>query len=181
MSTVVWTTLITAAATVAAALGAVWTRGHFDDRAEARKAREASLAEVSERRRNAYASLLTTAREFLTEARRRQASIETTGDPRSADFAESRDLVADVTSAELLGSARAHPYIRAINETALDFIDFYWRIYGSPEPDAQTPDPAEIPVGLPLAVDSATAAAKALALEEAINSFVEAVRPELGD
>jgi hypothetical protein len=41
MNTVAWTTLITAVATVSASLGAVWIKGHYDDRAQARQAEEA--------------------------------------------------------------------------------------------------------------------------------------------
>ena len=37
MSTTVWTTLITAVATVTAALGAVWIKGHYDDRTQVRR------------------------------------------------------------------------------------------------------------------------------------------------
>lgn len=170
MSTVVWTTLIAAAATVAASLGAVWTKGHFDDRADARKARETSLSEVSDRRRNAYAELLADAREVLAWARFTQTVSDTTGRVGTSEPPKSAaDLPGDAASAELLGSARAHPYVRAVDEKAMELLDFYWRTSSSPEPDL---------VG---SFDSAMATAKAFMLEEAINAFVDAVRPELGD
>jgi hypothetical protein len=35
MTAIVWTTLIAAGATVTASLGAVWIKGHYDDRAQA--------------------------------------------------------------------------------------------------------------------------------------------------
>jgi hypothetical protein len=41
MSTIVWTTLITAVATVTASLGAVWITGLIDDRKQSRQAKEA--------------------------------------------------------------------------------------------------------------------------------------------
>ncbi len=51
MSTIVWTTLITAVATVTAALGAVWIKGHYDDRTQVRQAQESHSAAQAVARR----------------------------------------------------------------------------------------------------------------------------------
>jgi hypothetical protein len=76
VSTILWTTLITAVATVSASLDAVWIKGHFDDLAEVRRAKEARVAATSDRRREAYAKLLTIARDLLTVERTYQAFME---------------------------------------------------------------------------------------------------------
>ena len=62
MSTIVWTTLITAVSTVTASLGTVWIKGLIDNRAQALQAEQASAAAMSDRQRDAYTGLLRTAR-----------------------------------------------------------------------------------------------------------------------
>jgi hypothetical protein len=69
MSVIVWTTLITAVATVTAFLGAVWIKGHYDDRAQARQATETRATARADRRRQAYGDLVTTARLALRNFR----------------------------------------------------------------------------------------------------------------
>lgn len=65
MSPIVWTTLITAVATVTGSLGAVWIKGHYDDRAQARQAEQARTAVQADRRGQAYAEVVKTARVAL--------------------------------------------------------------------------------------------------------------------
>jgi hypothetical protein len=47
MTAIVWTTLITAVATVTASLGAVWIKSSYDDRAQARQARPADRGRLT--------------------------------------------------------------------------------------------------------------------------------------
>lgn len=118
MTAIVWTTLITAAAAVTGSLGAVWIKGHFDDRTEVRKAKETSVAEVSGRRREAYAQLLTTARKALEQARLRQATLKSTGKVDNRFILSADDLAQVVALAELLGSPQSHRHVRAIYDKA---------------------------------------------------------------
>ncbi len=69
MTTVVWTTLITAVATVTASLGAIWLKGRYDDRAQARQAADARAAAREDQQRQAYGDLVTTARLALRNFR----------------------------------------------------------------------------------------------------------------
>ena len=46
-----WTTLITAVATVTASLGAIWLKGRYDDRAQARQAADARAAAREDQQR----------------------------------------------------------------------------------------------------------------------------------
>ena len=69
---------------------AVWIKGHFDHRTDVRKAKEASVADVSGRRREAYAQLLTTARKALEQARLRQATLDRTRQNRQPLHPEPR-------------------------------------------------------------------------------------------
>ena len=55
-----WTTLITVGAPVIASLGAVWIKGLYDDRAQARQADETRTAAQSDRRQQTYADLVKT-------------------------------------------------------------------------------------------------------------------------
>ena len=58
MTAIVWTTLITAGATVSAALGAVWIKGHYDERAQARQAGQNRAAAREDQQRQAYSELV---------------------------------------------------------------------------------------------------------------------------
>ena len=69
MSTIVLTTLITAVATVSAALGAVWIKGHYDDRAQARQAVQNRATAREDQQRQAYGDLVRTARLALRNFR----------------------------------------------------------------------------------------------------------------
>jgi hypothetical protein len=62
MTAIVWTTLITAVATVTASLGAVWIKSSYDDRAQARQAEQTAAESATGRQREAYAGLVQTAR-----------------------------------------------------------------------------------------------------------------------
>jgi hypothetical protein len=181
MSTIVWTTLITAAAAVTGSLGAVWIKGHFDDRTEERKAKETSVAEVSGRRREAYAQLLTTARKALEQARLRRATFESTGKVDNAFILSPDDLAQVVALAELLGSPKSHPHVRAIYDKAIALNNSYFQLAmpaASPHPGT----PAETVSGPSRPRSgSDTPLPSTSELETAINSFVVSVRPEFGD
>ena len=66
MSVIVWTTLITAVATVTASLGAVWIKGTAPKPGRPRRPRATARAD---RRRQAYGELVTTARLALRNFR----------------------------------------------------------------------------------------------------------------
>lgn len=183
MSTIVWTTLITAVAAVTGSLGVVLIKGHYDDRidvrkaeetraAEVRKAKETSVAEVSGRRREAYAQLLTTARKALEQARLRQATLKRTGKVDNDYILSPDDLAQVVALAELLGSPQSRPHVLAIYDKATALNHSYLQL-ATP---ATSPHP-----GTPAETDSGTPLPSTSELETAINSFVGTVRPELGD
>ena len=108
-----------------------------------------AAAQVSGRRREAYAQLLTTARKALEQARLRQATVGSTGEIDNLFILSPDDLAQVVALAELLGSPQSHPRVQAIYDkaTALNH-----------SPSTSTSE-----------------------LETAIHSFVDSVRPELGD
>ena len=57
MSTIVWTTLITAVAAVTGSLGVVLIKGHYDDRIDVRKAEETRAAEVRKAKETSVAEV----------------------------------------------------------------------------------------------------------------------------
>ena len=125
MSPIVWTTLITAVATVTAALGAVWIKGHFDDRAQARQAEQARTAAQSDQRRQAYGELVTTARLALRNFRQLGlAYAAKTPDIPAVNeaFSQAASLAADMNKAaalaELVGSPSGRKHARAIYDKA---------------------------------------------------------------
>jgi hypothetical protein len=181
MTAIVWTTLITAAAAVTGSLGAVWIKGHFDDRTEVRKAKETSVAEVSGRRREAYAQLLTTARKALEQARLREATFNNTGRVDDAFILSPDDLAQVVALAELLGSPQSHPRVRAIYDKATALYQSYFQLaMPSAAPHPGTPAETVSGPSRPRS-DSGTPLPSTSELETAINSFVDSVRPELED
>lgn len=128
MSTIVWTTLITAVATVTGSLGAVWIKGLIDDRAQARQAEEArrqaeqaSAAAASDRQRDAYAVLLGTARYWLSAAE--EIRQEFKGLPADRAIDRSPILVQDLTQAvarvELVGTDISRSGAEAIYDKSM--------------------------------------------------------------
>lgn len=179
MSTIVWTTLITATAAVTGSLGAVWIKGHFDDRTEVRKAKETSVAEVSGRRREAYAQLLTTARKALEQARLRQATFKSKGKVDNDLILSPDDLAQVVALAELLGSPQSQTHVRAIYDKATDLNRSFQLAMPAAAPHPGTS--AETVSGPSRSrSDPDTPLPSTSELETAINSFVACVRPELG-
>jgi hypothetical protein len=69
MTAIVWTTLITAVATATGSLGAVWLKGLYDDRAQARQAEQSRSAAREDQQRQAYGELVKTARLALRNFR----------------------------------------------------------------------------------------------------------------
>lgn len=119
MNAIVWTTLITAVATVSGSLGAVWIKGHYDNLAQARQAEQAAADSVASRQRDAYAGLLQTARFVHGVALRLREEFEglpTDDIDHLADRAAplAHDLTQSVTLVELIGSDDARSQALAI-------------------------------------------------------------------
>jgi len=183
MSAIVWTTLITAVATVTASLGAVWIKGLIDDRAQARQAEEArwqaeqaSADAVSDRRRDAYTGLLRTARYWQSAAQ--EIRQEFKGLPADQEIDRSRILIQDLTQAtalvELVGTATASARAEAIYDTAMSVGHVYARHLRQLAAAQGYP-------GTPTPEFDGSAASKALkALDAAIEAFRDCVRAELG-
>jgi len=132
MTAIVWTTLITAGATVSAALGAVWIKGHYDDRAQIRQAEQNRTAAREDQQRQAYGELVKTARLALRNFRMlRLAYMADAPDipPVNEVFNQTASLAADIYKtaalAELVGSPGGRKHARAIHDKAKACADLF--------------------------------------------------------
>ena len=132
MNAVVWTTLITAIATVTASLGAVWLKIRYDDRTQARHAEQNSRSAREEQQRQAYGDLVKTARLALRRFRQVRLAYAA-GTPNVTalleTFSQSASLAADVNPAaalaELVGSPGGRRHARIIYEKAVACADLF--------------------------------------------------------
>ena len=132
MSTIVWTTLITAVATVSASLGAVWIKSHFDDRSQARQAAETRTAAQDDRRLEAYGELVKTARLALRNFRQLVLAYAANTPEIPAvneAFAQAASLAAGMNQAAALAELAAPPglrkQVRTIYDKAKECADFF--------------------------------------------------------
>ncbi len=181
-----WDNLITAVSTLAAGIGAgiggAWLRGRSDGRRDDR----AVEAARTDRQREAYAALVTTARVALRNFRQLGIAygMDRTSDPDAAKFLAETDAIAtDLTHAigtvELLGSSRARKYAKDVYDKAKACANPYQtrsaslavaeRLLGTRRPSRSL-----------VPFDAATSSALCDALADAVESFIDAVRPELG-
>ena len=178
MNAIVWTTLITAVATVSASLGAVWIKDHYDDRAQARQAERTAAENATGRQRDAYAGLLQTARFVHGVALRLREEFE--GLPADdidhlADRAAPlvHDLTQAVALVELIGSDDARSQALAIYCAAMEVGRFFSqsaRALAAARNNPGTPVPE---------FDLPGASGRFHALSAAMESFAKCVRPEV--
>jgi hypothetical protein len=182
MSTIVWTTLITAVATVTGSLGAIWLKGLYDDKTQARQAEDAgrrdeqaSAAAISDRQRDAYAGLLGTARYWLSAALEIQQEFE--GLPKDTKIDRSRILVQELTQAvarvELVGTDAARSGAETVYNKAIA-AGLVFAHYAGLRAEAKKTG-SHIPE-----FDNPGASEAIGALEAEIQSFLECVRREQG-
>jgi hypothetical protein len=178
MTAIVWTTLITAVATVSASLGAVWIKSRYDDRTQARQATEAGAGAASDRRRDAYADLVRMARLVLEEGRRQGDDAERRPDA-PFDSRKLYDLLAQsVPLVELIGSQLARSHAEVVHDKAKAVLDWYTSVSDTQNLYMIGYDGKSDK--LPPTFDPDVGKAATLALDAAIDSFVDSVRPELG-
>jgi hypothetical protein len=186
MTAIVWTTLITAGATVSAALGAVWIKGHYDDRAQARQAEQNRATAREDQQRQAYGELVKTARLALRNFRQLHlASMVDRPDTPAVEeaFSQSASLAADLNQAaalaEMVGSAHGRQHARAVYDKARACADLFqrrelrlaaaFRAVGRGVPDSSL-----------IPFDEQKSNALCGELAAAIDQFIEAVNTELG-
>jgi hypothetical protein len=192
MSDIVWTTLITAVATVTASLGAVWIKGHYDDRAEARQAEESRSAARQDQQRQAYGDLVKTARLALRNFRQLLLAYmaDTPDIPAVKEaFSQTAGLAADMNQAaavaELVGSPGGRRHARAIYDKARDCANLFQArelfLAAAPNRIPGMRYGAFIPGGIAKAIpfDADDAKVRCDELEAAIDQFIEAVNSEL--
>jgi hypothetical protein len=178
MNAIVWTTLITAVATVSASLGAVWIKGHYDDRAQARQAEQTATENATGRQRDAYAGLLQTARFVHGVALRLREEFEglpTDDIDHLADRAAPlvHDLTQAVALVELIGSDEARSQALAVYYAAMEVGRFFSQ-------SARALTTARNHPGTPVPeFDLPGASDRFHALSAAMESFAKCVRPEL--
>lgn len=192
MSTIVWTTLITAVATVTGSLGAIWLKGLYDDRAQAWQAEQSRSAAREDQQRQAYGELVKTARLALRNFRQLLLFYETDmlSIKAAEDAANQADgLAGDMSQAdaiaELVGSPAGRQYARAVYDKARACFDFFLSREFLVAP-AQNPGAGEVlgdapPARTEVATASQAGKSKALCdeLAVAIDQFIEAVNAEL--
>jgi hypothetical protein len=132
MSAFPWTTLITAGAPVIASLGTVWIKGRYDDRVQARQAKENRSAAREDQQRQAYGELVKTARLALRNFRQlRLAYMANTPDIPAVKetFTQTTKLAADLNQttalAELVGSPTGRQHARAVYDKARACADIF--------------------------------------------------------
>ena len=198
MTAIVWTTLITAGATVSAALGAVWIKGHYDDRAQARQAKQNRTTAREDQQRQAYGELVKTARLALRNFRQLTlAYAANTPDIPAVNeaFTQTASLAVDMNQAaalaELVGSPAGRKHARAIYDKAKACANLFQirelLLAAMPNTPVGKLFASTLPEGfwkaIPLETRKAEAKkAEALSdeLEAAIDEFIEAVSTELG-
>lgn len=193
MSAFPWTTLITAGAPVIASLGAVWIKGRYDDRAQARQAEQNRSAAWEDQQHQAYGELVKTARLALRNFRQlRLAYMADTPDIPAVKetFSQTTSLAADMNQAaalaELVGSPGGRQHARAIYDKARACADIFQshELILAAVPNTVTGKLLGLafPGGISKAVPFDAGRAKGLCdeLEVAIDQFIEAVSTELG-
>jgi hypothetical protein len=201
MSAIVWTTLITAVATISASLGAVWIKSHYDDRAQARQAQQNRSIAREDQQRQAYGDLVKTARLELRNFRQLGlAYVADTPDIPAVNEAISQaaSLAADMNQAaalvELVGSPGVRKQARAIDDKAgacavyFQFRELFLAatanttvgklIAGAIPLRFRKELPSDARELLPF--DAEKAGALCNGLEAAIDQFIEAANTELG-
>jgi hypothetical protein len=192
MSVFPWITLITAGAPVIASLGAVWIKGRYDDRAQARQAEHNRSGAREDQQQQAYGELVMTARLALRNFRQlRLAYMADTSDIPAVNeaFSQAASLAADMNRAaalaELVGSPGGRQHARAIYDKARACADVFQchELILAAVPNTITGKligPA-LPEGFSKAIPFDAARAKGLCdeLEAAIDQFIEAVSIEL--
>jgi hypothetical protein len=193
MSAIVWTTLITAVATVSASLGAVWIKGHYDDRAQARQAQQNRTTALEDQQRQVYGDLVKTARRALRNFRQLVlAYAANTPDIPAVNeaFTQASSLAADMNQAaalaELAGSPTGRKHARAIYDKARACANHFQirelLLAAVPNTPAGKLFASAYPKGFGKAFPFDAKKAEALCdeLEAAIDQFIEAVNTELG-
>lgn len=192
MIAIMWTTLITAGATVSAALGAVWIKGHYDERAQARQAEQNRTTAREDQQRQAYGELVKTARLALRNFRQLVlAYAANTPDIPAVNeaFSQAASLAADMNQAaalaELVGSPGARKQARAIYDKARACANHFQirelLLAAVPNTPAGKLFAGAYPEGFGKAFrfDAKKAEALCNELEAAIDDFIEAVNTEL--
>ena len=193
MSAIVWTALITAGATVTASLGTVWIKAHYDDRAQARQAKQNRAAAREDQQRQAYGQLVKTARLSLRNFRQLNLAYaaKTPDIPQVQEaFSQTASLAADMNQAaalaELVGSPSGRKYARAIYDKAKACAGLFQghELYSAAladSPIGKTFGPI-FPGGMEKWVPFDWAKAETLCeeLATAIDEFIEAANAELG-
>jgi hypothetical protein len=194
MTAIVWTTLITAVATVSAALGAVWIKGYYDDRAQARQAEENRTIAREDQERQAYGELLKTARLALRNFRQLHVAYlaDAPNIPAVEEaFSQTASLAADMNQAaalaELVGSPSGRQHARAIYDKARACADMFqgYELFLAAVPFTDPVTGKRLgPVypggtGKARVFDEAKVNALSAELEAAIDQFIEAVNTEL--
>jgi hypothetical protein len=125
----VWTTLVTATATVTVSLGVVWINVRHDDRAQARQAGQNRAAAREDQQRQAYGELVKTARLTLRKLRLAYAANTPTISAAMETFSQDTSLAADMNRAaalaELVGSRSGRQHAKAICEKAAACADLF--------------------------------------------------------
>jgi hypothetical protein len=192
MSAIVWTTLITAIATVTGSLGAVWIKIRYDDRAQARQAEQNSASAREDQQRQAYGELVKTAR--LALGRFRQLRLAYAADKPNVPaiietLSQSASLAADLNQAaalaELVGSPGGRQHARIIYQKAAACADLFQGHEPILAPASDTPlgqvlRPAiSAAIGKTIPFDGRKAKVLCDELEAAIDQFIETVTTEL--
>lgn len=194
MSDIVWTTLITAVATVTASLGAVWFKGHYDDRTQARQAEERRSAARQDQQRQAYGDLVKTARLALRNFRQLGLAyaVGTPDTPAVTEaFTQAASLAADMNQAaavaELVGSPGGRRHARVIYDKAKACADLFQGheliLAALPNTSVGKLFGAALPGGIGKAIpfDASRAGALCDELAAAIDEFIESANTELGE
>jgi hypothetical protein len=181
VSALVWTNLITAAATVTTALGGVWLKGRYDARRDASQAQRAEGAACAQRRDDAYADLAKTARLVLQNFRQIRIAYATgtflSDDPVVKGFFDrtgplsnamhQATAVAELRADGDLARARVRGVYDAAEAVAAGYTEY-----------VMTPLEGRMPRrGQPPPFDAAATDARIARLVVAIDEFIDAVRP----
>ncbi len=184
MSAFPWDVLITGASTLGASVGAVWLKSYYDNKAQGRLADQAAEAARSDRRREAYAGLVKTARLVLRAFRDVIAfttdEFEDTAIRSTLTALETlpEDLNQTVAMVELLGSDAARSGAKDILDKARASQAVFVMI-GRMGLYSKRAQPGKMPVLPTVLSDSDQATAQCDELSTAIDRFVETVRPSI--
>jgi hypothetical protein len=175
------TTLITAGAPTVAALGAVGLGSRYTTRRDERRAEQAREEAQAAQRRDAYAGLVTAASALLRVHRqlRTAYALNRSGDPDMEPFrarldADSGELGRAVAVVMLVGSDAAREGAKAIADRARESSEIFScraiaLMQAGPRRERRLP-----------AFDTAAAERAHDQLDEAVEAFIDAVRPGAG-